>query len=142
MTSQHLGHRGIENPQCPGHQRFSFDGSLFFKLQANLLSSGIPGSRESISGIRDAEELRISGIWDTGESESPVSGTPRSCFLSVHCFCSNSNPLLQPLKQQSIKKQCEFTIYYTNAFGSCFKNFPYRSSPQFPAWTPGSSFKT
>ena len=46
----------------------------------------------------------------------------------------NFKPLLQPLKQQSIQKQCESIIYCTNTFDSCFKNFPnFIISDQLPS---------
>ena len=55
----------------------------------------------------------------------------------------NFNPLLQPLKQQSIK-QWESTIFYTKTLCSCFKNFPnFIFSDQIPvSRTPGIHFKT
>ena len=43
-------------------------------------------------------------------------------ILSVHCFLK-LQPTATAFKQQSIKKQCESTIYYTNTFGSCIKIF-------------------
>ena len=99
-----------------------------------------------IPDVWDAEESRFPGIWETGESgivrvaetgellcnlpssgipgsqDSPVLATPGSRFWTVH-FCSNLKPLLQPLKQQSIQKQCASIIYYANTLGSGFKGF-------------------
>ena len=55
----------------------------------------------------------IHGVQDTGES-----------FFEFSQFFSNFNPLQQPLKQQSIKKQSESLSYCTNTLDSCFKKFP------------------
>ena len=34
-------------------------------------------------------------------------------FAVVHCFFQTSGHFLHPLKQQSIKKQCGYNIYYS-----------------------------
>ena len=70
---------------------------------------------EKIAGVWDTGEMQNSGVRDTCEMQN--AGHKQVVFWLFIVF-SNLEPLLQPLKQQSIKKQRESIIYYTNTFDS------------------------
>jgi len=75
--------------------------------------SGVPG-------VPDAGESRIPCVPDAGESRIPGVPDTGEWFFEFSQFFSNFNPLQQPLKQQSIKKQCESLSYCRNTINSSF----------------------
>ena len=90
------------------------------------LASGTPGSRTSpVNGMPGSQESPVSGTL--GSCRSPVSGILQShqswcpghhgVVFGLFTVFSTFKPLLQPIKHLSIKKQCEFIIYYTKEFG-------------------------
>ena len=75
--------------------------------------------------LQDTKELRISGIWDTRQLRISAVWDTREQFFDRSLFSFlDFKPLLKPLKKQSIKRPCEYIIYNTNTFDSCFNKFP------------------
>ena len=96
---------------------------LFFKLQANLPSSGTPRIRESpVSQTSGSRDSLVSGT--PVSRESPGSQAPGSHFLSVHCFFKTSTHCYRHKRNNQPKKHCVSIIYYTKTFGLCLKKFP------------------
>ena len=87
---------------------------------------GIQDNGESFfAGVQDTRELWLPGVLDTGGvANSHCPGHHGVVFWMFTVFFQTSGHFLQPLKQQSIKKQFGSYIYYSRTFGSCFKNFP------------------
>ena len=117
--SRCLGRRGVGNLRCPEHLGFVF--LLFFKLQANLPSSEIPGICESL-----------------------VSRTLGSCFFTAHCFFQTSS-YYYSFKSNNLSKVIMHLLFTIQILlVHVFKNFPYFIILFWlpKSQTPGNRFKT
>jgi len=130
-----FGCQGVENSPFREHQWSCFlTAHCFFpKLQANMPLSGTPGNQKFlVSGMPGVENLPFPGHQGVKNLRCPGDQGVENPLCPRHqgvvFVCSmdffNFKPLLQTLKQHSIKKQCESNTYFSHSFGSCFKDFP------------------